>query len=108
MKYYPNPKFSSWKEEDEYWKTHSPLDEGYKEVKMPRDVEPRNYGQYQAIHPLRKAGECCLAHLEVTSDSTHRIFVMIECQGCDQAIFCRKLASVFEKELSLRELVKQL
>jgi predicted DNA binding CopG/RHH family protein len=28
-KNYPNPKFSSLKEEDEYWKTHSPLDEGY-------------------------------------------------------------------------------
>ena len=29
-KQYPNPRFSSLEEEDEYWKTHSPLDEGYK------------------------------------------------------------------------------
>lgn len=29
MKQYPNPRFSSLEEEDEYWKTHSPLDEGY-------------------------------------------------------------------------------
>ncbi len=28
-KQYPNPRFSSLEEEDEYWKTHSPLDEGY-------------------------------------------------------------------------------
>jgi len=28
-KQYPNPRFSSVEEEDEYWKTHSPLDEGY-------------------------------------------------------------------------------
>jgi hypothetical protein len=27
---YPNPKFNSFEEEDEYWKTHSPLIEGYK------------------------------------------------------------------------------
>jgi len=29
-KQYPNPRFSSLEKEDEYWKTHSPLDEGYK------------------------------------------------------------------------------
>lgn len=29
MKKYPVPKFSNVQEEDEYWKTHSPLDEGY-------------------------------------------------------------------------------
>ncbi len=29
-KQYPNPRFSSIEEEDKYWKTHSPLDEGYK------------------------------------------------------------------------------
>lgn len=29
-KKYPNPKFSNAEQEDEYWKTHSPLDEGYK------------------------------------------------------------------------------
>lgn len=29
-KQYPNPRFSTLAEEDEYWKTHSPLDEGYK------------------------------------------------------------------------------
>ena len=28
-KQYPNPRFSSLEEEEEYWKTHSPLDEGY-------------------------------------------------------------------------------
>ena len=28
-KQYPNPKFSNLEEENEYWKTHSPLDEGY-------------------------------------------------------------------------------
>ncbi|MFC1990496.1 hypothetical protein ACFLVW_08140 [Chloroflexota bacterium] len=28
-KKYPNPKFNSLDEEDQYWKTHSPLDEGY-------------------------------------------------------------------------------
>lgn len=28
-KHYPNPRFSSLEEEDNYWKTHSPLDEGY-------------------------------------------------------------------------------
>ncbi len=28
-KQYPNPRFSSLEEEDEYWKIHSPLDEGY-------------------------------------------------------------------------------
>ena len=28
-KQYPSPKFSSLEEEDQYWKTHSPLDEGY-------------------------------------------------------------------------------
>lgn len=28
-KQYPNPRFRSVEEEDEYWKTHSPLDEGY-------------------------------------------------------------------------------
>ena len=28
-KQYPNPRFGSLEEEDEYWKTHSPLDEGY-------------------------------------------------------------------------------
>lgn len=28
-KQYPNPRFSNLEEEDEYWKTHSPLDEGY-------------------------------------------------------------------------------
>ena len=29
IKQYPNPEFSSLEEEEEYWKTHSPLDEGY-------------------------------------------------------------------------------
>lgn len=29
MKQYPNPRFSSLEEEEEYWKTHSPLLEGY-------------------------------------------------------------------------------
>jgi len=28
-KIYPNPKFGSIEEEDKYWATHSPLDEGY-------------------------------------------------------------------------------
>jgi len=28
-KIYPNPKFGSVEEEDKYWATHSPLDEGY-------------------------------------------------------------------------------
>jgi len=28
-KQYPNPKFSSIEEEDKYWETHSPLDEGF-------------------------------------------------------------------------------
>lgn len=28
-KQYPNPKFNTPEKEDEYWKTHSPLDEGY-------------------------------------------------------------------------------
>ena len=28
-KQYPNPRFSSIEEEDRYWKTHSPLDEGF-------------------------------------------------------------------------------
>lgn len=29
-KEYPNPRFSSIEEEDKYWETHSPLDEGFK------------------------------------------------------------------------------
>jgi len=28
-KQYPNPRFSSIEEEDKYWETHSPLDEGF-------------------------------------------------------------------------------
>ena len=28
-KIYPNPKFGSFEEEDKYWASHSPLDEGY-------------------------------------------------------------------------------
>jgi len=28
-KQYPNPRFSSLEEEDKYWETHSPLDEGF-------------------------------------------------------------------------------
>ncbi len=28
-KQYPNPRFSNIKEEDKYWETHSPLDEGF-------------------------------------------------------------------------------
>ena len=29
MRIYPNPKFSCVSEEDEFWATHSPIDEGY-------------------------------------------------------------------------------
>ena len=36
-KQYPSPKFRSVKEEEEYWKTHSPIVEGYEgEIKRPR------------------------------------------------------------------------
>ena len=36
-KSYPTPEFHSPEEEEEYWKTHSPIAEGYEgEVKRPR------------------------------------------------------------------------
>jgi predicted DNA binding CopG/RHH family protein len=38
---YPNPKFSSREEEDKYWATHSPLDEGY-EVEAQREKQKRS------------------------------------------------------------------
>ena len=40
-KQYPNPRFSSLEEEDEYWKTHSPLDEGY-EGKVQKSKQKRS------------------------------------------------------------------
>lgn len=41
VKQYPNPKFSSLEEEEKYWKTHSPLDEGF-EVEVETSEQRRS------------------------------------------------------------------
>jgi predicted DNA binding CopG/RHH family protein len=50
-KIYPNPKFKSFEEEDKYWATHGPLEEGY-------DVEVQKERQkHSSFLTIRLTGE---------------------------------------------------
>ena len=50
---------------------------------------------------LKQAGMCALAHIITRTDATKHIFPILDCQGCEDRMFCRKIARLIEKELNL-------
>lgn len=49
---------------------------------------------------LRHAGACALKHLIKRTDSTDRVFAILDCQGCEDKGFCRKVARLIEHTLN--------
>lgn len=56
---------------------------------------------YYGLDKLKYAGECALKHLIKRVDSTDHIFAILECEGCQDKLFCRKVAKLVERTLNL-------
>jgi len=54
------------------------------------------------LNDLKVAGNCFIAHLEATQDSTDHIFPICSCPNklCSEGSFCLKLTSLFEHTLN--------
>ena len=58
------------------------------------------------LYQLKQAGNCCITHIETSTDSNEYTFAILSCHGCEQRIFCLRLVKAFEKELNLMQGVK--
>jgi hypothetical protein len=98
-KRYPTPEFRSLQEEEEYWKTHSPIAEGYEgEVKRPRHrrssflalrLSGEELDGLRQLAAKRGVGPSTLARIIITSaidqgDTTRRQITLDEFAGAMQ------------------------
>ena len=52
----------------------------------------------ERANKLRQALKCCLAHLIIWE--TNKVWAKLECDACDQILWCQKFGRLLEKELN--------
>lgn len=83
---YPNPRFDSPDEEDKYWETHSPLDEGYK-------------GEIQESKQKRSS----FLSIRLTGDELTKLRDLSKSMGVPPSTLARQALTTFMNQITMNK-----